>query len=266
MQTLNGLSDIAHNYDGILFDIWGVIHDGKACFPEAIACLQALQDEGIPYGFLSNMPRRAEKVSAALVGLGMPAALAVGALTSGEAVFRALSGPGYGRRYYFQGPERTREVVPEGYTAVTDISEADFVLVTGIGDEETPEDYTDILEAALARNLPMICGNPDLRVGHGDKLVACAGLLVEAYEQIGGDARWMGKPHGAVFKMSKTMLGGDNLLMVGDSLRTDIAGAIAAGLDTVFIQSGIHAGAGDRLFAEYGIHPTFTLSHLAWPA
>ena len=270
MNRLNSLNEIASNYDGILFDIYGVIHNGVACFPGSVVCLQALHDAKIPCGFLSNMPRRAEKVSEALIRFGMPEALAVGALTSGEAVFRALSAPGFGRRYYFQGPERTREIVPEGYQPVTDISEADFVLVTGIGDDETPADYTDLLETALARNLPMICGNPDLRVGHGSRLIACAGLLVDAYEQMGGDARWMGKPHISVFEMAKTMLGGENLLMVGDSLRTDIAGAQGAGLDTVFIESGIHKAdfenGGTDLYSQYDIHPTYTLNRLVWSA
>ncbi len=263
MQNLTGLSEVAPRYDGILFDIYGVIHNGVACFPGAIDSLQALKDAGIPYGFLSNMPRRAERVRSALIALGMPEALAVGAFTSGEAVFRALGGAEYGKRYYFQGPERTREIVPEGYRPVAQISEADFVLVTGIGDEETPDDYTSLLQAALARNLPMICGNPDLRVGHGDKTVACAGLLVDAYERMGGDARWMGKPHKAVFAMAGEMLGG-RLLMVGDSLRTDIAGASAAGLDTVFVKSGIHAEDADQALKDSAVTPSFSLPRLAW--
>ncbi len=264
MQNLTGLFEVAPKYDGILFDIYGVIHNGVACFPEAISCLQALSEAGIPYGFLSNMPRRATKVQAALIGLGMPAPLAKGALTSGEAVYRALSAGGFGKRYTFQGPSRTREIVPEGYIE-TPLEEADFVLVSGIGDTETPDDYSDLLKTALSRGLPMICANPDLHVGHGDKLVACAGLLVDAYERMGGDARWMGKPHKAVFGMAREMLGG-TLLMVGDSLRTDIAGAQAAGLDTLFIRSGIHQGADEAMFKDEGVFPRYTLPRLMWQA
>lgn len=262
MQNLKGLSEVASQYHGVLFDIYGVIHNGVACFPEAISSLQALVDSDIPYGFLSNMPRRAEKVQAALIGHGMPEALAKGALTSGEAVFRALSGEGYGKNYMFQGPARTQEIVPAGYNEVP-LAKADFVLVSGIGDTEGPEDYTDLLETALARGLPMICANPDLKVGHGDRMVSCAGLLVDAYERMGGDARWMGKPHRAAFEMAQEMLAG-KLLMVGDSLRTDIAGAQGAGLDTVFIRSGLHAGADESMFDQEGIFPTYTLPRLAW--
>jgi len=267
MQNLTGLKDVAAKYDGILFDIYGVIHNGQACFAPSVACLASLQAANIPYRFLSNMPRRAARVQAALVGYGMPEALAKGALTSGEAVFVALSGAGFGSKYYFQGPERTRDIIPEGYTPAP-LTEADFVLVSGIGDTEGPDDYTELLATALARGLPMICANPDLRVGHGDRLVSCAGLLVDAYARMGGDARWMGKPHKAVFEMARQMLGG-RLLMVGDSLRTDIAGAQAAGLDTLFIRNGIHKNDihkndGDGVFAKHGIHPDYTLDHLVW--
>ncbi|NOR62042.1 MAG: TIGR01459 family HAD-type hydrolase [Rhodobacteraceae bacterium] len=262
MQNLKGLSEVAPQYDGILFDIYGVIHNGVACFPEAITCLQALTAAGIPYSFLSNMPLRAHQVQASLMRRGMPEALAAGALTSGEAVHRALSGEGYGKGYVFQGPDSTRGIVPAGYTEVA-LPEADFVLVSGIGDTEGPEDYAELLETALARGLPMICANPDLKVGHGDKMVSCAGLLVDAYEHMGGDARWMGKPHKAVFAMAQEMLGG-KLLMVGDSLRTDIAGAQGAGLDTVFVRSGIHVGAEEAMFAQENVYPKFTLPQLIW--
>ncbi len=262
MQNLKGLSQIAHEYDGVLFDIFGVIHNGVACFEGAVEALAGLQAAGLPYAFLSNMPLRAARVPDSLMRRGVPAALVGQALTSGEMVFQALSGGGFGKTYVFQGPDSTREIVPAGYTEAP-VAEADFVLVSGIGDEEGPEDYAELLQIARARGLPMLCANPDLRVGHGDKTVSCAGLLVDAYARMGGDARWMGKPHKAVFEKAKTMLGG-RLLMVGDSLRTDIAGGQSAGLDTVFVQSGIHAGAGETLFAEHQITPTYTLPRLCW--
>jgi HAD superfamily hydrolase (TIGR01459 family) len=262
MQNLTGLSEVANGYDGILFDIFGVIHNGVACFDGAVAALEGLQAAGIPYAFLSNMPLRAESVSKSLMRRGVPERLVGQAITSGEAVFQALSAGGFGKTYAFQGPESTRGIVPVGY-AEAPVEAADFVLVSGIGDEEGPADYTDLLATALARNLPMLCANPDLKVGHGERMVSCAGLLVDAYARMGGDARWMGKPHKVVFEMARDLLGG-KLLMVGDSLRTDIAGAKGAGLDTLFIRSGIHASAKAALFDEEGISPTYALPQLCW--
>ena len=262
MQNLKGLSEVAENYDGVLFDIFGVIHNGVAAFDGAIAALEGLQAAGVPYAFLSNMPLRAARVAESLMRRGVPEGLTGAAMTSGEVVFRSLQTGGFGKAYVFQGPDSTREIVPAGYHEAP-VEAADFVLVSGIGDEEGPEDYTALLGTALARGLPMLCANPDLRVGHGDRMVSCAGLLVDAYERMGGDARWMGKPHKAVFEMAQEMLGG-KLLMVGDSLRTDIAGAQAAGLDTVFVQSGIHAGAGATVYETNGVYPEYALPQLCW--
>jgi len=262
MQNLKGLSEVASRYDGMLFDIFGVIHDGLAAYDGAIKALEGLQAASIPYAFLSNMPFRAARVAVSLKRRGLPVGLIRPAMSSGEAVFQALSAGGFGKAYAFQGPDSTREIIPEGFTEAP-METADFVLVSGIGDADEPADHAELLDTALARGLPMLCANPDLRVGRGDKTVNCAGLLVDAYERMGGDARWMGKPHKAVFEMAQEILRG-RLLMVGDSLRTDFAGAQGAGLDTVFVRSGIHAGAGDSLFAEYEITPKYALPTLRW--
>jgi HAD superfamily hydrolase (TIGR01459 family) len=274
MQHHTGLAEIAPHYDGFLFDIWGVIHDGTACFPAARACLRELQALGKPYMFLSNMPRRAKMVAQALIKLGLEPALSASALTSGEAARRFLQSPRreFGNRVLFQGPERTKDIIAGlDLIEARTVNDADFVLVSGIGDEETPADYSELLNGALARDLPMICANPDLRVGHGRKLVACAGLLAQAYENMGGRVIWMGKPHGLVYQMVRDVMAVDKLLMVGDSLRTDIAGAQAVGIATLFLTDGIHREdiAADpvklgALTDNYGITPDHVLSRLVW--
>ena len=107
------------------------------------------------------------------------------------------------------------------------------------------------LRRSLARDLPMICANPDLVVMHGTKLVLCAGALAEWYENEGGKVRWHGKPYRSVYDSCLALLGitdRSRVLAVGDSLRTDIAGAAAAGLDSLFVIGGIHAD-------EFGVVP-----------
>ena len=106
-------------------------------------------------------------------------------------------------------------------------------------------------EQSLMRDLPMICANPDLVVMHGAKLALCAGALAKWYEDKGGKVRWHGKPYRSVYDSCLALLGvadRSRILAVGDSLRTDIAGADAAGLDSLFVVGGIHA-------TEFGIPP-----------
>ena len=141
--------------------------------------------------------------------------------------------------------------------------EAEFILNTGPADwDDTIEDYVPLLRRCLARHLPMVCANPDLVVMHGAKLALCAGALAEWYEEEGGKVRWHGKPYRSVYDACLALLGiadGSRILAVGDSLRTDIAGAAAAGIDSLFIAGGIHA---EEFGLVQGINPSPDLGRI----
>src|SRR6266851_7274353 len=130
---------------------------------------------------------------------------------------------------------------------VADIAAAAFILNTGPawGWEETVADYEKLLQAARARDVPMVCANPDLVVVHEGRPAICAGALAQRYEALGGRVRWHGKPFPSVYQTCFALLGiaeRRRLLAIGDSLRTDIAGAAAAGIDSLLIAGGVHAG------------------------
>ena len=126
----------------------------------------------------------------------------------------------------------------------------------------------------------MVCCNPDLEVLRGEERELCAGALASRYAALGGDVYWHGKPYPAIYAMSLDRLGLDDpgrILAVGDSLRTDVAGAAAAGIDSVFITSGIHAetlGVApfddpdparlEALCAEAGQTPTAAMAAFRW--
>ena len=91
----------------------------------------------------------------------------------------------------------------------------------------------------------MICGNPDLEVIRGGVRVLCAGSLAVRYQALGGDVRSLGKPDPAIYQPVLAQLGLPigRVLAVGDSLRTDIAGATAAGLQGCWVLDGLHGAA-----------------------
>lgn len=263
-RSIAGIGEIADQYDGFILDLWGVIHDGVTLFPGVVDCLQRLKAAGKSICMLSNAPRRVASAVAKLDELGLPRTTYDRVLTSGEASHHALITPpdawhaALGPRVYHLGPGRDRDVL-EGLAdreKVLDIASADWVLNTGTDAyDETVEDHRAVLEAARARNLPMLCANPDLTVVIGGQMVICAGELARAYEQMGGDVRYHGKPHAPVYRQCFELLGlgaDARLCAVGDSLRTDIAGANAAEIDCVFITAGIHA---EELGVVLGQHP-----------
>jgi ribonucleotide monophosphatase NagD (HAD superfamily) len=97
----------------------------------------------------------------------------------------------------------------------------------------------------------MVCANPDLVVMHQGRMAFCAGAIAQRYETLGGRVRWHGKPFPSVYETCFGLLGiadRRRTLAVGDSLRTDIAGANGAGIDSVLVAGGIHA-------EEFGLNP-----------
>jgi HAD superfamily hydrolase (TIGR01459 family) len=252
LRVYDSVAPLAAEYDGFVLDLWGVIHDGVNAFPGAIDCLQRLHEAGKRFVFLSNAPRRADFIADGMVKMGIPAALCRGIVSSGEATYRELQtrrDPWYarlGRRCLHFGPDRDLNMF-EGLDLerVADVAAADFVMNTGPWrDEETVADYEDRMRAALARRLPMVCVNPDLEVIRGGRRIVCAGALAQRYEELGGDVRYQGKPYPGIYGACFESLGiadRRRIVAVGDSLRTDIAGAAAAGIDSVLVTGGLHA-------------------------
>jgi len=261
VQVIGGLRELAPHYDGFILDLWGVIHDGVAPMPGAVDCLRSLMESDKRIILLSNAPRRADDVVRRITRIGVPAGLYHHVMSSGEEAWQHLrrrDDPFYaalGRRCLHIGSERDIEIRHGLDLEFVDTAEeAEFVLNTGpAGWDDRLEDYEPILQLALDRNLPMICANPDIVVMHGNRLALCAGALAKWYEEAGGRVRWHGKPFRSVYDTCVELLGIDDcsrILAVGDSVRTDIAGAAGAGIDSLLIADGIHAEefgtAGDR--------------------
>jgi len=252
VQLISGLRELAPRYDGFILDLWGVIHDGLAPLPGAIDCLQSLIDAGKRIVLLSNGPRRADDVIRRITAVGVPVGLYHDVMSSGEEAWQHLKrrdDPFYaalGWRCLHIGSERDLEI-REGLSLdyVDTPADAQFILNTGpAGWDDRIEDYEPVLREALARGLPMVCANPDLVVQRGSTLHLCAGALAKWYEEAGGRVRWHGKPFRSVYDSCLVLLGigeRSRILAIGDSLRTDIAGAAGAGIDSLLIAGGIHA-------------------------
>ncbi len=260
---VSGLGALAPHFDAVILDLWGVIHDGTRLFEEVPACLEQLRAHGKTICLLSNAPRRIASVEAKLRSLGLPGSAYDVVLSSGEATHLALRHPpdawhaGLGAHVYHLGPERDDDVLDDlDLIRVETPEQADFVLNTGIdAPTETLADYEPILTRCLKARLPMICANPDLIVTVGDTMAICAGALAEPYAARGGDVRYHGKPHAPIYELMFRQAGLDNakrVVAVGDSLRTDIAGARAAGMPSILVTSGIHR---EELGAAWGERP-----------
>ena len=282
IPILDGLRHVAHRYDGFVLDLWGVLHNGQKPMPHSVATLQAMRGKGKRIVILSNAPRRAHLVEKRMNEIGIPVGLYDHVHSSGEETWQHLAkrdDPFYaslGKVCFHIGPQRDDNMLEGiGLTRTQSLAEADFILNTGPGYDETIEDFEDMLRESRRLGLKMICANPDLVVVVGDKLYLCGGSIAQRYEQLGGTVRWHGKPLPGVYETVFKLLGiadKRRILAVGDSLRTDIAGANAAGIDSVLVLTGIHSeelSAVDpaRLgaaFAEHKETPTAVIDYFRW--
>jgi HAD superfamily hydrolase (TIGR01459 family) len=280
-----GLSQLAQRYDVLLCDVWGVIHNGVARFPDACEALRRWRAEVGPVVLISNSPRPADAVLSQLDGLAVPRDAWSAFVTSGDATRALLAARAPGPVWTI-GPDRDWPLYDGlGLTRGT-VETAAFVSVTGPDDDEveTPEDYRARLSIAAARGLPLICANPDRVVQRGDRLIYCGGALADLYEALGGQVLMAGKPFTPIYDLSlaqgEALLGRPldpaRVLCIGDGVITDVKGAEDHGLDCLFIAKGIHgekalgpdgrldAGRVAGLLKEEGVTAAHAMADLVW--
>lgn len=279
IPILSSITDLTTGREAWLTDIWGVMHNGVEPFAAASDACTRFRLSGGTVLLLSNAPRPAESVAAQLDRIGVPRFAWDAILTSGDAA-RALVGAYAGKPVFALGPERDLSLYDGLGITLSDAGDAEAVSCTGLFDDEieTPDDYAELLADFAARNLPMVCANPDLTVERGSKIIYCAGALASAYEKLGGSVAYAGKPYLPVYDMALALIEKikgkqvprERILAIGDGIRTDIEGAAGAGIDSVFVASGVHAPGGltgetlAELFPDPAVRPIAAMPSLVW--
>ncbi len=276
---------LARGYDVALCDVWGVVHNGAAATSEACDALARFRKQGGTVVLITNAPRPGEIVArTTLDRLGVPRAAYDGIVSSGD-VSRALIAARAGAPVFHIGPERDLGLFDGLDAPLAPLEEADYTVCSGLIDDtvETPQDYQELISRMRARSLAMICANPDVVVERGDQLVYCAGAIADLYAAAGGDVVFAGKPYRPIYEQALALAEATRgkraehhrVLAIGDSVRTDVKGAAAFGIDCLFVIAGIHAeelgGRTDPdaaalagIFAAAGVIPKAVMRHLSW--
>lgn len=268
MQALDSLRDIAGAFDAIVFDQWGVLHDGTRPYPSAIATVTDLAAAGHRLAVLSNSGKRAEINRDRITGKGFAPDAFETVMTSGEALWSDIADgtlPGLTSLYPITADPTDAATWAAGLdvTLTGDITAADAILLMGLPDGADHSSARTLI--AAHPDLPILCSNPDRASPRGDGgTVISPGALAHEAADAGHDVRFYGKPHRPIFDaVARQMQLTDpaRILMIGDSPEHDIAGAHAAGWQSLFIAGGLHrdhAGPLDTLFADHPA-PTYTL-------
>jgi HAD superfamily hydrolase (TIGR01459 family) len=294
-KLVRGLADLADAYRVILCDVWGVVHNGLVAFGKAAGALGRFRSGGGRVVLITNSPNPSRFVQAQLGRLGFPREAYDAMVSSGDVTAAVLAARPEAGLFHLGPPGETAlfdEVLALTGKAPRSVplKQAQLVLCTGLVDpfRETPADYDAILAAMRARNLELLCANPDIVVEDGGKLFYCAGAIAERYEKAGGRVIQAGKPYAPIYaralqlaqKSGEKAIRHSEVLVIGDAMRTDIKGAQLQGFDSLFVTSGIHRqelhgkeddaaldAAAFRQFMEAAdFAPTAAIPELVWEA
>lgn len=248
--VLSGAGPLLTGYDVALCDVWGVVHDGVEAYRAATEALERFRACGGTVVLVSNAPVPSHEVARMLDGKRVPRAAWDAIVSSGDIALAHIADAGF-RSLHRIGPlDRDAAFFAELPAADAPLGHAEGIVCTGLNDDrtETADSYRPLLDAALARDLPFVCANPDLVVDVGGTHYLCAGAIAEIYETMGGTVYWAGKPYPVAYETAIDAAGRiraepvarHRVIAIGDAVRTDLAGAARAGVDALFIASGIH--------------------------
>jgi HAD superfamily hydrolase (TIGR01459 family) len=274
-KQIDRFTDIVSKYELFIFDLWGVLHNGQALFPESLQAIDYLRSQNKSCAFLSNSPRRAEEITRSLATGGLILSEDDKVVTSLEC-FRhyVASNKAFIKNKKIFHLGKTKNAFDDmDVEFVSQIDNADYIALFLF--TETLDSFNELKEMfikAIKLDIPVICINPDMVALHGDAVRYTAGYFAKEYEKLGGKVIYFGKPHRPVYELllKDRNISKDKVLAIGDSLLTDIKGANDFGIDSVLLYSkGIHKNMDfknldvvDKLFSEHNAFPSYTLKTL----
>jgi HAD superfamily hydrolase (TIGR01459 family) len=250
LHFVEKLRDLVDGVEVVLSDIWGVVHNGLEAFPEACEALHTYRQQGGTVILITNAPRPADSVQRQLRKFGVADDTYDAIVSSGD-LTRHFVADHPAKKMFWLGPERDSSIHRGLDAVLAPLEQADYIVCTGLFDDETEtaEDYRAMMLMARERKLTLVCANPDIVVERGDRLIYCAGAIAELYRELGGEVIFYGKPHRPIYERALALAAEQRghaaelkrVLAIGDSVRTDLAGAHGFGIDCLFVTRGIHS-------------------------
>lgn len=287
-RIIDSLADVAAQYDALLVDLWGCVHNGVTAYPEAVAALRGFKAGGGTVLLLTNSPRPRAGVEKQLAGMGVPADAWHTIATSGDSARAAMFRGVVGQKIYFIGEDHDQRFfdpinIVENPVQIEQVplKEAEGIVCTGPFDPmaDPSVNRADFLYAKQ-KGLKLLCANPDIVVDRGERREWCAGALARLYTEMGGESLYFGKPHPPIYDLARARLteigqlpANDRILAIGDGIATDIQGAQGEDIDSLFITGGLAAEETgtthgpdpaklDAFLAQGQITPTYAIGKL----
>lgn len=247
IKEIKSIKEILSKYSVFIFDQWGVLHDGKKIFQGVESLLDEIKYLNKEVFILSNSGKSSADNLVRLNKMGSTKLHNIKLITSGDICLNyliqnkyPLSNIGYN---YFNIGTYYNLLGNTNFKKVKYINKANFLLLTTTTRFKNYDLIENQLESAIKLNLPLVCSNPDIYGVLGNKIHKSTGDIAIRYKEKGGTAHIIGKPGIEAFKYIIDLSISKNkkkMIMIGDSLFNDIAGANNFGIDSLLIKNGIH--------------------------
>lgn len=282
IKPVVNISKIMEAHDVYVCGLNGVIYDGQNFLPEAIEALIRLRKNGKQVVLLSNTAMRLTELIEKMYATGVSPRLFNNIITMGEVLHSQLQVgsqryAALGQVYYNLGNDNTSVFAGLNYKSTENASRADFLYI-GSAPSHIAEDYMEILSHSASLNIPMLCIGNDTSAFINGEISSASASIAEQYAILGGPIITLGKPDTLIIKYaieSYKNIPSERILLIGDSVATDIKGANNTGIFSMLVSKGIHVnflGEGyipdvtktRELSTTVGATPDYVISNLRW--
>ena len=229
-----------HDKKAFVFDLEGVFFAGDEVMSGGVELMRAIKARNLPHRFITNISRSAAaEIRAHMAGIGLDPGedLIVAALDRVGSFLRKNFGSG---RVYVLGTDSLKGAVASGGFEIVGREEEDAADVVLVGlDEDLTYRTLSAAARAVSRGAHFVAMNPDVRLPRENGSFSLGGgaIVASVRAAAGREPVFFGKPEPFLFEEALHELGVEarHAVMVGDNLRTDIAGGQKVGMATVWV-------------------------------
>lgn len=254
MKT-KSFDSVVKKYKCVFFDAFGVLKNHKGLIPGVNNTFEYLDQQGIDYYIVTNDASRSpEQLSDWYKQRGVNQITTDKVISSGMIAHDWLKLKIKNGTVAYLGTEQSAHYIEKAGLATMPISKLDLDDIEDIkslvflDDEgfDWNNDINKVINLLRKKNMPVIVANTDRNypVSRTDIAVAVGGISELVEKTLGRHFIHFGKPDAQMFMFGyekackKQDLKRDEILMVGDTLFTDIIGGNKFGMDTVLVLSG----------------------------
>ena len=274
-MTIQPFKSIIKNYKVLFLDSYGVLKNFNGLIPGAIETIKYIEETGREFFVLTNDASRSPALLAEKFHkIGLEAIRTEHIITSGMMAKEYMDNKVNGGKVVYLGTEDAAHYIEEAgleTVSITDLSLSDIDNISALiflDDEgfDWNHDISKAVNLLKRKNIPAIVANSDLTYPVSKNQVAVAtGGIAEIVEKI-VQKKFIhfGKPDGSMFiyayerLLEKGNFNKREILMVGDTLYTDIIGGNKFGVDTALVLTGnTRKERAEVLIRSYGVIPNY---------